>query len=281
MAQLREASTLRDKGDAGGAAKKLAKLEDSELGPALGLARTRLLRADGEPDKAAHVAEASAAKIPAAELRAHLYAELAAIYLERNDLPSAARGAAGGLGRHARLRLRGAPARRSRPGLRDARQAGRGAGPLHADVAALPALGRRGDRVRARTGAREQERRARARSAGARRARRPAARRFPLRPRAAALRRGAGAAGDRRRVQARARAQPRRVPVHAAPLHRRGRRLRRARGCRSERPRASAPAGARAVALGRARRGGRVAREARGEAEPAGAPRARRSRCWR
>src|SRR5262245_42926768 len=86
---LREASALRDKGDFGGAAKKLAKLEDSEVGPALGLARTRLLRADGEPEKAAHVAEASAARIPAAELRAHLYAELAAIYIERNDLPSA------------------------------------------------------------------------------------------------------------------------------------------------------------------------------------------------
>jgi hypothetical protein len=41
VAQLREASALRDKGDYGGAAKKLAKLEDSELGPALGLARTR------------------------------------------------------------------------------------------------------------------------------------------------------------------------------------------------------------------------------------------------
>jgi len=89
VAKLREASALRDKGDYGGAAKKLAKLEDSEVGPALGLARTRLLRADGEPEKAAHVAEATAARIPAAELRAHLYAELAAIYLERNDLASA------------------------------------------------------------------------------------------------------------------------------------------------------------------------------------------------
>jgi hypothetical protein len=39
--------------------------------------------------EAAHVAEASAAQIPAAELRAHLYAELASIYLERNDLVSA------------------------------------------------------------------------------------------------------------------------------------------------------------------------------------------------
>src|SRR5258705_13989357 len=90
VAQLREASALRDKGDSGAAAKKLTALEAGELGAPVGLARARLLRADGEPEKAAHAAEAAAAKIPAAEIRAHLYAELAAIYLERNDLASAA-----------------------------------------------------------------------------------------------------------------------------------------------------------------------------------------------
>ena len=86
VAQLREASALRDKGDYGGAAKKLAKLEDASSArrsaPARGCCartasrRRRTWRRRPRP-------------IPAAELRAHLYAELASIYLERNDLASA------------------------------------------------------------------------------------------------------------------------------------------------------------------------------------------------
>ena len=89
VARLREASELRDHGDYSGAAKKLKKLEASDLAGPVGLMRTRLLRADGQRDEAAHVAEAVAGHIPTAELRAHLYAELAAIYLERDDLASA------------------------------------------------------------------------------------------------------------------------------------------------------------------------------------------------
>jgi peptidoglycan lytic transglycosylase len=88
-AKLREASLLRDQGKYADAAKKLEKLADGDLAAPLGLARARLLRADGKADDAAHAAEAAAAHIPAAEVRAHLYAELASIYLERNDLPSA------------------------------------------------------------------------------------------------------------------------------------------------------------------------------------------------
>ena len=89
VSRLREASELRDKGQYGAAATKLGKLEEGDLAGAVGLLRTRLLRADGQADEAAHIAEATAAKIPAAEVRAHLYAELASIYLERGDLASA------------------------------------------------------------------------------------------------------------------------------------------------------------------------------------------------
>ncbi|HTO52518.1 MAG TPA: transglycosylase SLT domain-containing protein [Myxococcota bacterium] len=87
--RLREASALRDAGKYGDAAKKLAKIDEPDFAAPLGLARTRLLRADKQPDEAAHTAEASAAQIPASEIRAHLYAELAQIYLSRDDLASA------------------------------------------------------------------------------------------------------------------------------------------------------------------------------------------------
>ena len=89
VARLREASELRDQGKYGDAAKKLGKLAEGELAAPVGLARARLLRADGKAEEAAHVAEAAAAQIPADEIRAHLYAELASIYLERGDLKSA------------------------------------------------------------------------------------------------------------------------------------------------------------------------------------------------
>jgi peptidoglycan lytic transglycosylase len=88
-ARLREASALRDAGKYGDAAKKLAKIGESDFAAPLGLARTRLLRADDQADEAAHTAEAAAAQIPSAEIRAHLYAELAQIYLSRGDLASA------------------------------------------------------------------------------------------------------------------------------------------------------------------------------------------------
>ena len=86
---LREASQLRDQGQYSAAEKKLHKLEDGDLAGPLGLARARLLHASGDLDGAAHTAEAAAAKIPASEIRAHLYAELMAIYLERGQLESA------------------------------------------------------------------------------------------------------------------------------------------------------------------------------------------------
>jgi peptidoglycan lytic transglycosylase len=89
VSRLREASDLRDRGQYGAAAKKLARLADGELAGAVGLLRTRLLHADGQLDEAAHIGEAAAAGIPSAEVRAHLYAELASIYLERGDLASA------------------------------------------------------------------------------------------------------------------------------------------------------------------------------------------------
>jgi len=89
VARLREASELRAQGKYGDAAKKLSKLEEGDLAAPLGLAHARLLRADGKPEDAAHVAEAAAAKIPSDEIRAHLYAELASLYLERGDLVSA------------------------------------------------------------------------------------------------------------------------------------------------------------------------------------------------
>ncbi len=89
VARLREASELRDRGDYDAAAKKLEKLGEGDLAGPVGLMRTRLLRSDGKPDEAAHVAEAVAGRIPTSELRAHLYAELAAIYLARGDLASA------------------------------------------------------------------------------------------------------------------------------------------------------------------------------------------------
>ncbi len=89
VARLREASELRDRGEYGAAAKKLEKVGQGDLAGPVGLMRTRLLRSDAKLDEAAHVAEAVAGRIPTSELRAHLYAELAAIYLERGDLASA------------------------------------------------------------------------------------------------------------------------------------------------------------------------------------------------
>ncbi|MFI5317317.1 MAG: transglycosylase SLT domain-containing protein [Myxococcota bacterium] len=89
VSRLHEASDLRDQGQYGASAKKLAKLAEGEFVGPVGLLRTRLLRASGDLDEAAHIAEAAAASIPAAEIRAHLYAELASIYLERGDLTSA------------------------------------------------------------------------------------------------------------------------------------------------------------------------------------------------
>jgi soluble lytic murein transglycosylase len=89
VARLKEASELREKGDFGGAAKKLKKLADGDLAGPVGLLRTRLLRADKEPDEAAHVAVAAAPLTPSSELRAHLYAELAGIYFDKGDLSNA------------------------------------------------------------------------------------------------------------------------------------------------------------------------------------------------
>ena len=49
VAKLREASELRDQGKYGDAAKQLGTLAEGDLAAPLGLARTRLLRADGKP----------------------------------------------------------------------------------------------------------------------------------------------------------------------------------------------------------------------------------------
>ena len=89
VSALHEASALRDQGQYAAAEKKLKQLEDGDLAGPIGLARARLQHAGGDLDGAAHTAEAAAAKIPTSEIRAHLYAELMAIYLERGQLESA------------------------------------------------------------------------------------------------------------------------------------------------------------------------------------------------
>jgi soluble lytic murein transglycosylase len=89
LGDLKAAASAREQGLYSAAAKRLRALESSELAAGVGLLRARLLRADGELDAAAHAAEAAAATIPPAELRAHLYAELAGIYIERGELESA------------------------------------------------------------------------------------------------------------------------------------------------------------------------------------------------
>jgi len=90
-ATLREANALREAGSYAKAAKRLRRLEKTELGAGVGLLRARLHLADGNAAKAAEVAEASLLLDPPAELRAHLYAELARARLEQSDLEGARR----------------------------------------------------------------------------------------------------------------------------------------------------------------------------------------------
>ncbi len=88
-ATLQEANALREAGSYAKAAKRLRRLEKTELGAGVGLLRARLLLADGHAEKAAEVAEAALALDPPMELRAHLFAELARARLEQADLAGA------------------------------------------------------------------------------------------------------------------------------------------------------------------------------------------------
>ncbi|MEX2205656.1 MAG: transglycosylase SLT domain-containing protein [Myxococcota bacterium] len=89
LATLQEAYVLREAGDFGKAAKRLRALEKTELAADAGLLRARLLLSDGDPEAAAEAAEAAIALDPPAEIRAHLYAELARSHFERGDLARA------------------------------------------------------------------------------------------------------------------------------------------------------------------------------------------------
>ncbi len=88
-ATLQEANALREAGDYAKAAKRLRRLEETELAADAGLLRARLLLADGDAEAAAQAADAALALDPPAELRAHLYAELARTHFERGDLARA------------------------------------------------------------------------------------------------------------------------------------------------------------------------------------------------
>jgi soluble lytic murein transglycosylase len=86
---LREASVLRDAGKYDEAADRLETLAQTELGADVGLLRTRLLRANGNPEAASRAAEAALALGPPAEVRAHLEVERARIFLDAGDLAGA------------------------------------------------------------------------------------------------------------------------------------------------------------------------------------------------
>ena len=88
-ATLQEANALREVGSYAKAAKRLRRLEKTELAAAAGLLRARLLLSDGSVDRAAQVAETALAKDPPAEVRARLLAELARAHIERGDLAAA------------------------------------------------------------------------------------------------------------------------------------------------------------------------------------------------
>lgn len=91
LATLREAAALRDEGKPEKAAKKLRALEGTELAPGAALLRVRWLRAAGESDEALEVAEKAAAQGGgAAELRAHLYEELASLHFARGEIDAGA-----------------------------------------------------------------------------------------------------------------------------------------------------------------------------------------------
>jgi len=88
-ATLHEANALREAGSYAKAAKRLRRLAKTELAADVGLLRARLLLADGDAEAAAEAAEAALALDPPAEVRAHLFAELARARLERGDLAGA------------------------------------------------------------------------------------------------------------------------------------------------------------------------------------------------
>jgi len=89
VATLQQANELREAGSYSQAAKRLRRLEKSELAADVGLLRARLLLADGDAEGAAQAAEAALALDPPAEVRSHLFAELARTRLERGDLAGA------------------------------------------------------------------------------------------------------------------------------------------------------------------------------------------------
>ena len=283
MAQLREASALRDEGDYGGRGEEARGARGERARPPRSAwLRARLLRADGEPEKARARGRGRRSRtIPAAELRAHLYAELArstssaAIWRARPRRKQAAWDATRDSDYAARLLTELAQAYETRDKPAEALALYTRAWQRCPLASAAVTAFARG------AGARSDDRRACARSAGADRARRPPARGLPLRPRAAALRLGAGAARDRRRGKPALERSRAECLFMRAPLHRRGRGVRRARGRRPERPRASFQRRARCRA--RAQRDAAIAAlEKLARSKDSRCARARaRSRSWR
>ena len=90
LTALREAAALRDAGKPGKAAKRLRELEKTDFAAGAALLRVRFLRADNEPDDALELAKQAVTLDAAAELRSHLYQELASLSFEKGEIDAGA-----------------------------------------------------------------------------------------------------------------------------------------------------------------------------------------------
>jgi soluble lytic murein transglycosylase len=87
---LREAWALKTEGKPEKAAKRLRELENTDYAAGAALLRVRWLREAGEADDALELAEKASALDGAAEIRAHLYQELASLRFEKDELDAGA-----------------------------------------------------------------------------------------------------------------------------------------------------------------------------------------------